>query len=110
MTVTSYDLVTVGADRISVDLIVWQRYRNRAPGMVERMLDDNPHLAKFHRYSPFLPVGTQVRVPIDMDILRGVPKVKATVVLWGSTAEGTMTQLSPTQADNAIPINEPINN
>jgi phage tail protein X len=98
MNVTSYDLVTVGADRITVDLIVWRRYRNRAPGIIERTLDDNPHLAKVHRYSPFLPVGTQVRIPIDFEILKGSPQVKATVVLWGTTPSGSMTQAAPTRA------------
>jgi len=93
--VSSYDLVTVGSDRITVDLIIWRRYRNKAPGMIERMLDDNPHLAKFHRYSPFLPVGTQVRIPIDTDILKGTPQKKNSVVLWGATPQGTMTQAAP---------------
>ena len=88
MNVTSYDLVTVGSDYVTVDLILWRRYRNRAPKMVERLLDDNPHLSKVHRYSPFLPVGTQVRIPIDYEILAGGPQVKETVVLWGSTPQG----------------------
>lgn len=90
--ITSYDLVTVGSDRITVDLIVWRRYRNRAPGIVERLLDDNPHLAKTHRYSPFLPIGTQVRIPIDYDILRNAPQMRSTVLLWGSTPYGDMEQ------------------
>ena len=67
-------------------------YRNRAPKMIERLLDDNPHLAKCHRYSPFLPVGTQVRIPIDYEVLSGAPQRKSTVVLWGTTPEGNMTQ------------------
>ena len=92
MTVSSYDVVTVGSDYITADLILWRRYRNRAPGMIERLFDDNPHLAKCHRYSPFLPVGTQVRIPIDYDVLSGGPQRKSTVVLWGTTPEGQMTQ------------------
>jgi phage tail protein X len=92
MNVTSYDLVTVGSAFVTVDLIVWRRYRNRAPGIIERTLDDNPHLAKSHRYSPFLPIGTQVRVPIDTEILKGSPQLKGTVVLWGRTPTGQMTQ------------------
>lgn len=92
MAVSSYDLVTVGSEYITVDTIVWRRYRNRAPGIVERTLDDNPQLAKVHRYSPFLPVGTQVRIPIDYGLMRGSPKTKTTVVLWGSTPAGDMTQ------------------
>lgn len=100
MNVTSYDLVTVGSDYITADIILWRRYRNRAPKMIERMLDDNPHLAKLHRFSPFLPVGTQLRIPIDFAILAGVPQRKETVVLWGSTAEGNMTQSGGTQNVN----------
>lgn len=91
--VTSYDLVTVGSDFITADLILWRRYRNRAPMMLERLLDDNPHLAKCHRYSPFLPVGTQLRIPIDYDVLSGSPQKKNTVVLWGTIpASDMMTQ------------------
>ena len=95
MAVTSYDLVTVGSDYVTVDLIVWRRYRNRAPRIVEILLDDNPHLAKAHRYSPFLPVGTQVRIPIDMEVLRGSPNLKSTVLLWGTTPDGGMLQKAP---------------
>lgn len=92
MTVSSYDLVTVGSDYITADLILWRRYRNRSPGMIERLLDDNPHLAKCHNTSPFLPVGTQVRIPIDYELLSGRPQRKNTIVLWGKTPEGNMTQ------------------
>ena len=95
MTVSSYDIVTVGSDYITADLILWRRYRNRAPGMIERLFDDNPHLAKCHRYSPFLPVGTQLRIPIDYETLSGTPQRKSTVVLWGTTPEGQMTQAAP---------------
>lgn len=83
MAVAEYDMVTVQSDFITVDLIVWKRYRVRARGMTERMLDDNPHLAKLHRTSPFLPVGTQVRVPIDPDIMAGAPQQKETVYYFG---------------------------
>jgi len=92
ISISSYDLVTVGSDRITVDQIIWRRYRNRARGMVEIFLDHNPHLAKLHRYSPFLPIGTQVRVPIDYEVLRGSPQTKEGIVLWGRTPEGQMTQ------------------
>jgi phage tail protein X len=92
MPVSSYDLVTVGSDYITADLILWRRYRNKAPKMIERLLDDNPHLAKAHRFSPFLPVGTQVRIPIDYEIMSGAPQQKNSIVLWGITPEGTLTQ------------------
>lgn len=83
MAVTGWELVTVGSDYITVDVILWRRYRIKALGLVERMLDDNPHLAKIHKYTPFLPVGTQVRVPIDPDILAGQPVARKTVTFWG---------------------------
>jgi phage tail protein X len=80
--ITSYDLITVSGDYVTVDAVVWKRYRSRAPGMVEAMLDVNPHLAKLHRVSPFLPVGTQLRIPIDPDILRGAPRPSETIQLY----------------------------
>lgn len=83
MAVDSYELVTVQSDFVTADLIIWRRYRISAPKMVERMLDDNPHLSKLHRTSPFLPVGTQVRIPIDPDILTGQPQPREIVLLWG---------------------------
>ncbi len=81
MTISSYDLVTVQSEYMTVDLLVWRRYRNRAPGIVEATLDCNPHLASLHKTSPFLPVGTPVRIPIDLNILRGSPR-PATITLW----------------------------
>ncbi len=86
--VSYYDLVTVQSEYITVDLIVWRRYRVKAIGVVERLLDDNPHLAKLHRTSPFLPVGTQVRIPMDVGILAGAPRAKETILLWGSLRPG----------------------
>ena len=98
MPVTSYDLITVSGDYVTADLIIWRRYRNRSPGMVERLLDDNPHLAIGHRYSPFIPVGTQVRIPIDYEVLSGAPQIQSTVVLWGATPSGdTMVQPAPVE-------------
>ena len=84
MAVTAYDYVTVQGDWITADLLVWRRYRIFAHGIVEMLLDVNPHLAKLHKVSPFLPVGTQVRIPIDYDILRGAPSSK-TMIQWSET-------------------------
>ena len=83
MAVTGYELITVSGAYISADVLVWRRYRVRAPGVLERLLDDNPHLAKLHRESPFLPVGTNVRLPIDPEILAGRPKPVEFVTLYG---------------------------
>lgn len=84
MKVDGFDLITVQGEFITVDLLVWRRYRTPAPGVVEALLDLNPHLAKLHRSSPFLPIGTQVRIPINFDTLKGSPQPKSTIVLWNS--------------------------
>jgi phage tail protein X len=80
-------LITVEGDFVTVDLLVWRRYKTPALGVVERMLEDNPHLAKLHKLSPFLPVGTQVRIPIDLEILKGRPKPQKVITLYGRTDE-----------------------
>jgi phage tail protein X len=84
MAITGYEFFTVEGDYITADLIVWRRYRARTPGLVERMLDDNPRLAKLHRESPFLPLGTQVRIPIDPDLLAMRPRPTEYVILYGA--------------------------
>lgn len=83
MAITSYELIVVQGEYITADLLCWRRYKIPAPGILEEMLDRNPHLAKVHKYSPFLPLGTHVRIPIDPDILRGVPKPRQTITLFG---------------------------
>lgn len=83
--VSGYDLITIEGDFVTVDLLVWRRYKIPSYGVVERLLDDNPHLAKLHKLSPFLPVGTQVRIPLDLEILRGTPKAQKTITLYGRT-------------------------
>mgnify|MGYP000919564788 CR=1 FL=1 len=82
MAVKSYDLVTVEQEEVTADLLVWRYYRTRAPGILEHMLDVNPHLAKVHRFSPFIPVGVMVRMPVDPSILAGAPQKANKVVLW----------------------------
>lgn len=84
MAVESFELITVEADFITADIVVWRRYRTRADGILELMLDYNPHLAKLHRVSPFLPVGTQIRIPIDRLVLANSPKPKTVVQIWGT--------------------------
>ena len=82
----NYDFVTVEGDFVTAWLIVWRRYRTITTGVVERMLDDNPHLAKLHRYSPFLPIGTQVRIPLYSSILAGAPRAKENIRWWETVA------------------------
>lgn len=87
MSITSYEVITIRGDNITADLLIWRRYRCKTVGMVEAMLDLNPHLAKIHQNGPFIPVGTQLRIPIDLSVLAGAPRPKETVKLWG-TAKG----------------------
>jgi len=87
MAITSYEYVTVQGEFITADLLVWRRYKCPSYGIVEALLDTNPHLARLHRNGPFIPVGTQVRVPIDPDILRGTPKALKTVTLYDRIEE-----------------------
>jgi phage tail protein X len=83
--ILGFELLTVQGDGITVDMLVWRRYRIPLAGtrLTEVLLDLNPHLSRLHRNSPFLPVGTQVRVPIDTGLLSGRPTPVQTVTLWG---------------------------
>ena len=77
-----YDLISVGSDFITTDIIVWRRYRVLHFGILERTLDDNPHLAKIHKYTPFLPTGTQLRVPIYPEVIKGTPQPQQLIRWW----------------------------
>ena len=83
MAVTGYEYLIVETENTTCDLIVWRRYKMRARGIVEKLLDANPHLAKHHRNGPFIPVGVQVRIPIDPEIMRGWPGESKSISLWG---------------------------
>jgi phage tail protein X len=85
--ITSFELVQIMSDYVTADLVVWKRYRQRAPGMVEIMIDANPHLATAHRRSPFIPAGVFVRVPIDQGLILGKPQSKPQDYLWTDKSE-----------------------
>lgn len=82
MAVTSWELIQVQSEFVTADLIIWLRFMNRAPGMVELMIDANPQLAFVHQTTPFIPVGTYVRVPIDSDLVAGKPLSLPQDTLW----------------------------
>jgi len=86
MAVSGFELHQVVSDYVTADLIIWKRYLARAPGMVEIMLDANPHLAFADRHSPFIPVGVYVRVPIDSSLLLGRPRALPQDSLWTDRA------------------------
>ncbi len=58
----------------TVDAICWREY-GRSTGVVERVLEVNPHLSEF---GPFIPMGTEVQLP---DIPTQQNKVQS-VQLW----------------------------
>lgn len=58
----------------TVDSICWREY-GRSIGVVERVLEANPHLSEF---GPFIPMGTKVQLP---DIPTPQNKVQS-VQLW----------------------------
>ena len=82
MAVVGFELHKIMSDYVTADLIIWRRYRARAPGMVELMLDANPQLAYVHRFTPFIPPGTYVRVPIDPALVLGRPPTLPQDSLW----------------------------
>ena len=82
MAITSFELVQVMTDYVTADLIIWKRYRQRAPAMLEIMIDANPQLSWVHRRSPFIPVGVFLRVPIDPSLILGKPISKPQDYLW----------------------------
>jgi phage tail protein X len=83
LNITELELVTVQGDYVTADLLIWRRYRCPTPGLVEAMLDLNPELSRIHRETPFIPPGTEVRIPIDPDLLAQRPKPVETVTLYG---------------------------
>lgn len=83
MAVEGFELIQVAGEFITCDLLVWRRYRRRSPGVLELLLDQNPHLAPLHKLSPFLPVGTEVRIPIDPELLAGRPPTVDFIKIYG---------------------------
>ena len=86
MAVTGFELAVVTSEYVTADLIVWKKYRRPCPGIVEIMLDANPQLSLVHRTTPFIPVGTYVRVPVDISLLAGKPQVMPISSIWGPGA------------------------
>jgi phage tail protein X len=82
MAIAGYQFMQVEGENVTADLIIWRFYMNKAPGMVEAMLDANPQLAFVHKYTFFIPPGTYVRVPIDYGLLANKPKPLPQDYLW----------------------------
>jgi phage tail protein X len=80
--IIGFELHQVTSEYVTVDLIVWKRYKSRAPGIVELFMDANPQISHVHRTTPFLPVGVYVRVPIDPALVLGKPPTLPQDSLW----------------------------
>ncbi|MBN9444393.1 tail protein X [Bosea sp. (in: a-proteobacteria)] len=75
---TIYETYTVESEGLTVSLLVWRRFRQPMFGMVERILEINYGLAE---KGIFLPVGTQVMIPVDPPTERAVNALPA-IQLW----------------------------
>lgn len=53
--------ITIETDQLTVDHLVWRRYRRKIPGLVEQVLALNPGLAE---RGPYLPRGATVLLPV----------------------------------------------
>ena len=53
-------IIKVAGEDISVDLLIWRKYKRPMPGLLEQVLDINPGLAAL---GPILPIGTVVKFP-----------------------------------------------
>jgi len=82
MAIQGFELYMIQSEYITADMLIWRRYMQRAPGMVEALVDANPQLAFVHRTTPFIPPGVYVRVPIDPDLLIGKLPTLSTDQLW----------------------------
>lgn len=70
-----YERVVVTGEGITLSALIWRRFREHKPGLVERILDRQGELA----VGPILPVGAVVEIPIDPPATRGFRKL---ITLW----------------------------
>lgn len=70
--------IKVVGDNVTVDLLIWRRFKTRTPKLVERTLELNPGLADA---GFFIPPGTVVLIPIDPPSKS--PVQRKPVRLWG---------------------------
>lgn len=59
---TTTETIVVQGDELTVDLLLYRRFKRPMPGLFERVLELNPDLAEV---GPFLPIGASVVIPID---------------------------------------------
>ena len=76
MSEANIEAYVVTGDGMMLDAILWQRFRRKTPGLLEKVLDMNPGLAGL---GPVIPNGTRIIIPIEP-----APKtaVRPVVKLW----------------------------
>lgn len=74
MAINSIEEIEVRGDNIMPDLLVWRRYRRPWFHGLATFLDVNPELSDTLGVSPFVQVGTWVRMPIDDGVMKGTPQ------------------------------------
>lgn len=80
-----YEVISIKGEGITPSLLIWRRYKRPAAGVLEFFLDMNPHILDGLSKSPYLPIGTIVRLPIDQKALSGAPQSIKQATLWGDT-------------------------
>lgn len=74
---TVRDIVTVTGEGLTLDLILWRKFRQPMDGLIEKVLDKNQGLAKL---GTWLPLGTTFTIPaVNDDDFRRDDDV---IVLW----------------------------
>ena len=76
MTDAVTETITVSGEMLTVSLLVWRRFRQPMPGLVEQIYALNPELAE---HGAFLTPGTSFQMPIP--IPRPVTRA-ASIKLW----------------------------
>jgi phage tail protein X len=70
--------ITIRSEGTTLSAVVWSFYRSTAPGLVERVMRDNPGTSD---NGVFLPIGTVVT--LDLDLGATTPAPRKIVRLWG---------------------------
>ena len=79
-----YEFIAINGERMTPSQVVWQRYKRPYPLILGQFLDMNPELSVPLADSPFIPMGTVVKMPIDERLLAGKPAFQRTVRLSGT--------------------------
>jgi phage tail protein X len=74
---TSYEVITVTGEGLTLSRLVWNRFHQPVPGLVEKIMDLNTNIADFGEY---MPVGFEITVPIEPSLSDVAPVER--IALW----------------------------